>query len=221
MTPSAPTPVGSAPVRAALRLVGIVHARDAERIAVERPALHLITFREIAVVARPSTSRPGADDATYLQHHEDVAALAAAGSVVPAPPCTQFRSAGALSQWLELHASALAEALAHVDGRTMARVTARRDLAGASSDPAVLPPSAAAAESFRILRRHAVAAVPITGGAVGDGTTIATEAFLVERGRWDAFAAEVAAEDERSPGLVLRLTGPWPPYDFVKLQFTA
>jgi hypothetical protein len=83
----------------------------------------------------------------------------------------------------------------------------------------VLPPSAAAVESFRSLRRYAKATVPVSTQTVGDGTTIATEAFLVERAAWDAFAAEVAAEDLRSPGLILRLTGPWPVYDFVRLQF--
>ena len=223
MTPT-PTPGTAAAIRARaeLRLVGVVHARDVDAIAAVHPEWQCLAFRDVAVVARPGPGRPGTDEPALLAHHRDVTALArTVGSLVPAPPATQFRSPGAVTQWLELHASALAEALAHVEGRVMARVTACRDLAGASSDPAVLPPSAAAAESFRVLRRHAVAAVPVAGGAAGDGTTIATEAFLVDRVQWDAFAAEVAAEDERSPGLLLRLTGPWPPYDFVRLQFTA
>jgi len=122
-------------------------------------------------------------------------------------------------QWLELHAVTLAEGLAYVDGRAGGRVTAARDLAGATSDPSVLPPSAAAIESFRALRRHAAATVPVPTVSVGDGLTIATEAFLVERGGWDRFAAEVLEEDVRSPGLTLQLSGPWPVYDFVRLQF--
>jgi hypothetical protein len=220
--PPLPTPGGTASVRGAgLRLVGVVHARDTERLAALDPELQAVAFRDVAVVARTATGRPAADEAASLAHHRDVALLARLTTVVPAPPATQFRSAGAVRQWLELHASALEEALAHVEGRVMARVTACRDLENASSDPDVLPPSAAAAESFRVLRRHAVAAVAIAGGTAGDGTTIATEAFLVDRVQWDAFATEVVAEDERSPGLALRLTGPWPPYDFVRLQFTA
>ena len=221
MTPSAPTPVGSAIVRGAVHLLGVVHARDAERLATVVPHAQFLEFRDLAVVVTPVAARAVADEAGLLAHHADVAALARDTSIVPAPPWTHFRSTGAVAQWLELHASALAEALAHVEGRVMARVTATRDLEGASSDPDVLPPSAAAAESFRVLRRHAVAAVPVTSGTVGDGTTIATEAFLVERLQWDAFRAEVRAEDDRSPGLALRVTGPWPPYDFVRLQFTA
>lgn len=223
MTP-APTPGSAAAIRAKaeLRLVAIVHARDVDGLAGANPELQFVAFRDVAAAVRAGAGRPATDEPALLAHHRDVAALArTATSVVPAPPATQFRNPAALGQWLELHASALDEALAHVEGRAMARVTACRDLEGASSDPAVLPPSAAAAESFRVLRRHAVAAVPVAGGAAGDGTTIATEAFLVDRVQWDAFAAEVVAEDERSPGLLLRLTGPWPPYDFVRLQFTA
>lgn len=139
--------------------------------------------------------------------------------MLPAPPLTTFRSSAGVLQWLELHAVTLADGLAYVDGRCGARVTASRDVAGATSDPSVLPPSAAAIESFRALRRYANATVPVSSQTVGDGTTIATEAYLVDRAAWERFAAEVAAEDERSPGLSLHLSGPWPVYDFVRLQF--
>jgi hypothetical protein len=74
-------------------------------------------------------------------------------------------------------------------------------------------------ESMRRLRRHARSAVSVASASAGDGTTIATEAFLVARGDWTAFKAEVAAEDANAPGLVLHLSGPWPAYDFVTLNF--
>ena len=136
-----------------------------------------------------------------------------------ARPSATFRTAASALHWLELHAVALSDGLAYVDGRAAARVTACRDLAGATSDPSVLPPSAAAIESFRALRRYAAATVPVSSDTAGDGTTIAAEAFLVDRASWERFAAEVTAEDVRSPGLSLHLTGPWPVYDFVRLQF--
>jgi hypothetical protein len=202
-------------------LLGIVYeagAADAVRIA--GPGATAIVFRDVAALVRPSSSRAEpASDELLLEHHLAIAGLARSSTVIPAPPQTTFRSTAAVMQWLELHAIALADGLAYIDGRGGARVTAVRDLAGATSDPAVLPPSAAAVESFRALRRYAKATVPVSTETVGDGTTIATEAFLVERASWEAFAAEVAAEDLRSPGLILRLTGPWPAYDFVRLQF--
>jgi hypothetical protein len=179
-----------------------------------------MTLRDVAAIVRPTSARVETPtDAVLLDHHAVVAGLSRAVSVIPAPPLTVFRTAASALQWLELHAVALADGLAYVEGRCGARVTASRDLAGATSDPAVLPPSAATVESFRALRRYATATVPVSTETVGDGKTIATEAFLVDRGSWDRFAAEVTAEDDRSPGLTLRLTGPWPVYDFVRLQF--
>jgi Gas vesicle synthesis protein GvpL/GvpF len=47
----------------------------------------------------------------------------------------------------------------------------------------------------------------------------ASASFLVDRSRWRAFADAVATEGERNPAVDVELTGPWPPYDFVRLQF--
>ena len=221
-----PTPgAGSAAVGSArgstFRLIGVVHAssvNDAIRLA--GTGAHGIPFRDVAAIVRPCANRNEAptDDA-FLEHHALVAELSRSATLIPAPPLTTFRSGASALHWLELHAVALTDGLAYVDGRAGARVTAARDLAGATSDPSVLAPSAAAIESFRSLRRYAAATVPVSSDTVGDGTTIATEAFLVDRKTWDRFTAEVATEDERSPGLTLRVTGPWPVYDFVRLQF--
>jgi hypothetical protein len=69
---------------------------------------------------------------------------------------------------------------------------------------------------LRVLRRHAVATLPIGG----DGGRMAAASFLVERARWELFAEVVAEESDRLTDHALRLTGPWPPYDFVRMQFT-
>jgi hypothetical protein len=221
-----PTPslgVGTIPAArgTGFRLLAVVHANavnDAVRLVGD--GAHGISFRDVAAVVKPCPARPEAmTDALLLEHHTLVSGLSKAFAVLPAPPQTTFRSPTAALQWLELHAVTLADGLSYIDGRCGARVTASRDVAGATSDPSVLPPSAAAIEAFRSLRRHAAATVPVASTHVGDGTTIVTEAFLVDRAAWDRFAAEVAAEDARSPGLLLQLTGPWPVYDFVRLQF--
>ena len=205
----------------ACRLIGVVHeanVNDAVRIVGDGATG--ISFRDVAAVVRPVATRgEQPSEAAFLAHHLVVVGLSRTCTTIPAPPLTTFRSSASALQWLELHALALADGLSYVDNRVGARVTAVRDLAGVTSDPSVLTPSAAAIESFRLLRRYAAANVPVSSETVGDGTTIATEAFLVDRVSWARFAAEVAAEDERSPGLILRLTGPWPVYDFVRLQF--
>jgi hypothetical protein len=223
VTPTPSTGLGAvgATRGAGLRLIGVVHA-DAVSHAVRlcTADAHGITFRDVAAIVRPVVGRnEPVTDRALLEHHQLVATMSRGISMIPAPPLATFRTAASVTQWLELHAVTLTDGLASVDGRCGARVTAARDIAGATSDPSVLPPSAAAIESFRALRRYAAATVPVSSDTVGDGTTIATEAFLVERTAWDRFAAEVTAEDERSPGLTLTLTGPWPVYDFVRLQF--
>jgi Gas vesicle synthesis protein GvpL/GvpF len=205
----------------AFRLIGVVHASSiSDVIRLAGMGAHGITFRDVAAIVRPCANRnETATEAALIEHHTLVAGLSGSTTMIPAPPLTTFRTGASALQWLELHAVALTDGLAYVDGRAGARVTAVRDIAGATSDPSVLPPSSAAIESFRALRRYAAATVPVSSGTVGDGTTIATEAFLVDRTSWERFAAEVTAEDVRSPGLTLRLTGPWPVYDFVRLQF--
>ncbi len=205
----------------AFRLIGIVYeAGVADAVCIAGQGAAAFVFRDVAALVRSCSPRadPPAE-AALLEHHTIIAGLARSTTIIPAPPVTIFRTQAAVLQWLELHANALADGLAYAEGRSGARVTAVRDIAGATSDPDVLPPSAAAVESFRVLRRYAKATVPVSTETVGDGTTIATEAFLVERTSWESFADEVAAEDIRSPGLILRLTGPWPVYDFVRLQF--
>lgn len=205
----------------ALRLLGVVQSGSvADAVRLAAGGATGVTFRDVGAVLRPCSAKAEpASDALLLDHHHLVDQLSRSVSMLPAPPLTTFRSSAGVLQWLELHAVTLADGLAYVDGRCGARVTASRDVAGATSDPSVLPPSAAAIESFRALRRYANATVPVSSQTVGDGTTIATEAYLVDRAAWERFAAEVAAEDERSPGLSLHLSGPWPVYDFVRLQF--
>jgi Gas vesicle synthesis protein GvpL/GvpF len=222
----APTPSGSygavpATRGVSYRLLGVVRAEVINDVVrVVGNGAHGITFRDVAALVRPCSSRAEAlSDSALLEHHTVVAGVARGYTVIPPPPLTTFRTGASVLQWLELHAVALTDGLAYVDGRCGARVTAERDLAGATSDPTVFAPSAAAIESFRALRRFAAATVPVMSETVGDGTTIATESFLVDRASWDRFVAEVAEEDLRSPGLTLRLTGPWPVYDFVRLQF--
>lgn len=78
------------------------------------------------------------------------------------------------------------------------------------------------------------AGVPVAGGRPGRATHAtdrssgrgsdrdhpdANASFLVDRSRWRAFADAVANESQHHPALDVEMTGPWPPYDFVRLQF--
>lgn len=215
----------------ALRLYGVVAAEGAHRPLVPNTAL--VTFRDLAAVVSESPyARPALADGDVAAYRSVVESVFAQRAVLPAPPGVVFRAREPLERWLELHFVTLTDALSFVDGRAAARVhVARRPERISATLPAVpaaerteevaIDVDSVAAESFRVLRRHAAASValkPTTVDAAGAG---ATASFLVERDRWRNFEEAVAEEARRDPELSFRLTGPWPPYDFVRMQFGA
>ena len=180
----------------------------------------VVPFRSVgALVAEAPyvATEPGQRDAEV--HRDVIERVFASRPVLPAPVGVVFRSRESLLRWLELHYHALAEGLTFVEDRQAARVHIRRrgepgDGAERGSDLAAI-----AAESFRVLRRHAVAAVPLkTEHLTG---IVLSAAFLVERDLWGHFTDAVAEEGARHPDLVFESTGPWPPFDFVRMQFGA
>ncbi len=223
-----------------VRLYGVLSAVHAEGGGrghrVETPAglaaVELLRVRELVAAIAPAPFAAVSPTAAELEAtHTVVATLFAERAVVPAPPGTVFRSREAVATWLELHAAALAEALRYVEDRVEARVHAARPAA-------VTPPGASAASApvtdvLRTLRREAVAVLVLRDEARDDqrgaGEGIAEPeaepalqaAFLVERARWGAFARAVAREHAARPDLQLAVTGPWPPYDFVRLDLGA
>jgi hypothetical protein len=87
-----------------------------------------------------------------------------------------------------------------------------------SRDEASLPDPRA--ESLRLLRGQAAATVtlPKADGDDEDGI-VARASFLVDSQRWQLFKDTVNKEAQRQKGLDFRVTGPWPPFDFVRMQF--
>ena len=60
------------------------------------------------------------------------------------------------------------------------------------------------------MTNHSGAAVPVSRAS-----------FLIERDRWDVFNEIVREEQKRLREMHVECTGPWPPYDFVRMQFGA
>jgi hypothetical protein len=73
-------------------------------------------------------------------------------------------------------------------------------------------------DSMRFLKRHAVACVSMPDESER-GHRTADASFLVEREKWSAFDEALREEKERYPDVVFEKSGPWPAYDFVRLQF--
>lgn len=180
-----------------------------------------IVFRDVAAVVGPApAARADRTDATLADYRGIIDAVFARVSVLPAPAGVVFRSREVLMRWLELHYVTLQEALAFVDNRVAARVHVSRtvDTAETMNETTEVASdiAAIASGSFRVLRRHAVASVPLRSSENG---LTASAAFLVDRDRWPVFADVVREEDRRLTDLTYHLTGPWPPYDFVRMQF--
>ena len=175
----------------------------------------LIPVRDLAAVAEAVPYQRIAPDERDLERHAAVLeGVAARHAVAPAPVGTVFRDRAALVRWLELHYHALHESLSYLDGRIVARVhVVQRAPERADAGTGL---AADAADVMKTLRASAAAMVPLkTEHLTG---IVLSAAFLVERDKWGAFSSAVGTNARAHEDLDVRMTGPWPPYDFVKLD---
>lgn len=200
----------------------LITGRDGARLpAVE--GITVIEFRDLVTVSRRTQfARVEPGEEAISAYREAVERVFACRPVVPAPLGTVFRDRDSLLRWLELHYFTLADAVRYFQGRQAARVrvtparggdwdTREYRLRGADLE-------VTAFDSFRVMRREAVAFVPIRSSM---RRTEAEGAFLVERERWSAFNSLIKDEQRRLPDLRFEMTGPWPPYDFVRLELAG
>ena len=202
--------------RAGLALFGVTFSEGHDRVS-PVTGVELVVVRELAAIVAPGpyTAQEPTDE--QVRHAgEVVKAFAAQGPVLPAPVGVVFRSRDAVVRWLELHYVALSDALSFVDDRVVGRVHVWRP--GKASDVETGSDLASvAAETLRELRRSAVATVPLRVEQITG--IVLSAAFLVEQELWKDFASKVEEQATRVPNVRLELTGPWPPYDFVQMQF--
>ncbi len=182
-----------------------------------------VAFRDLAaVVQEVGFVRAQLATADLVEHQRVVDAIFAERPVVPAPPGLVFPGRDGLARWLELHYVVLSDALSFLEGRGEARVHVERvpmtPAHGVPSVDALAPDvSAAAGDAFRLLRKHAAASIVMRPPEDRPATALAS--FLVEREQWARFEEAVLEQARQDPELRYRLTGPWPPYDFVRMQF--
>ncbi|MEO6528836.1 MAG: GvpL/GvpF family gas vesicle protein [Gemmatimonadaceae bacterium] len=200
----------------ALNLYGVIY-NDVHHTSSPVDGTQLIVVRDLAAVFAESPYSPiQPSDDRIARVTEVISAYHSRSAVLPAPVGVVFRSRDAVMRWLELHYVALSDALSFVDDRVVGRVHVWRPTSGddreTGSDLA-----AAAAESMRVLRRSAVASVPLRMEQITG--IVLSAAFLVEQELYKEFSAKVEEQGSRAPDLRYELTGPWPPYDFVQMQF--
>jgi hypothetical protein len=200
----------------ALRLYGIT-LHDTHTAA-STDGVELITFRDLEAVVGPApyTAEPPTGEAID-QFRRVVEGVFTSRSVLPAPVGTVFRSRETLLRWLELHYVALSDALSFVDDRAVARVHLRRQTGPEDAKESGADIAAVAAEVFRALRRQSVAAVPLTTEHLTG--IVLSSSFLVEKELWNDFTGSVDEQRSKNPTLQFDVSGPWPPFDFVRMQF--
>ncbi len=179
------------------------------------PETGVVAVRDLGAITAPTEYQRQVPDERDLERHAAVlGTVAERGAVAPAPVGTVFRDRAALVRWVELHYHALHESLAYLDGRTVARVhIVKRDPSSTIEGAAL---AARAADVLKVLRAQAAAMVPLKTELLTG--IVLSGAFLVEREKWGAFSSAVGAAGAAHADLDIRMTGPWPPYDFVRLD---
>ena len=199
-----------------LRLYGVAALAHAD----DRPMVDstsVVALRDIGAVVRSSTyTIPPLDDDEMLDCQRVVEAVFRAHTILPAPCGTVFKSEDHVRRWLELNYVSLVEGIHFVDGRCEARVHVS-DVPGDDVDAGDPDHVALANECFRALRRFAVAALPLRP----EEGRLLSGAYLVERGDYADFEQRVKEQGRRAAGLRFQVTGPWPPYDFVRMDLGA
>lgn len=208
-----------------LRLYGVATV-ESSSVASLADGTSIVPFRMLGAVVAPSKyTRVVLDEAEMNEYTRILEEVLSNAPVLPAPPGTVFRTRESLARWLELHYFTLTQAMGIVEGHGEARVLITKT---STADPPDATPgeikentkqlAGVASDSMRVLRGQAAATIslPVRDD---DTTVVAHASFLVDMERWALFSELVAKEDQRHTDLEFRLSGPWPPYDFVRMEF--
>lgn len=179
----------------------------------------VLVVRQLAALLEEYTLGSSADVRQHVPRYRAVIERAfAERSVLPLPCGTSFRSRSSLERWLELHYSPLQEGLEFVAERAMMRVrvaaTPATEAAAASVDGRLWT-------ALRGLKGDAMAAIPVVPNADAPKTADrgAVCAYLIDRDAIAAFEQRVASLTSTEPHLHVELSGPFPAYDFVQMDF--
>ena len=185
-----------------------------------------VPFRSIAGIVAPSKyTRVTLDEKEFTEYTRVLEEVQSNTAVLPAPPGTVFKSRENLARWLELHYFTLMQTLGSIEGHGQARltITKTKGIDAPDATAGELKESskqllATASQSMRVLRGQAAATVSMPVDEA-DNQIVAHASFLVDLEKWAVFAELVEKEDTRHTSLDFNLSGPWPPYDFVRMQF--
>jgi len=211
------TSVGESDEAPGWLLHGVVRARGHERALAKlrgAPDVELIEHRGIAAVASPIPYRLPEWNRDLIQAHSAVIERAMRrATIVPAPYGIVFRGRDQVLDFLEDQHVALDEALSFLDGTFEMRLHIQPS--GRRPDVSEGDLADQAASFYTALRRRSRAAFTLPAA----GRRVLSAAFLVSRADWVSFVEYADELDADHPEFQFDLTGPWPPYDFVRIAF--
>lgn len=166
-----------------------------------------VRYRDLEALVRQVPYRlPELNEDRLAEHQRLVEGAMRRGTVLPAPFGLVFRGRRGVVRFLEDQYIALDEGLAFLDGHWELRL----HITGDDEEQGLRE---LATHLYSEMRRYARAAIPLPGG----GGRLMSAAFLVERGSWIEFVERTDDLNGAHPELTFDVTGPWPPYDFVRV----
>lgn len=176
----------------------------------------LVITGDVGAVVRPASFETiDVSDEQIDAYEEVVEAVFERQTILPAPFGVVFRNTDHISRWLQMHYLTLTEAIHLVEGRCEVRVHLRmRDEAKVLEEPDAAA-TQAAMEFYNSVSREADASVMLRRPGLH---AVLSGAFLIDRSEWERFSSTVGAEARKFATLVVEQTGPWPPYDFVRMD---
>ena len=147
------------------------------------------------------------------QHSATIERAMRRATIVPAPYGIVFRDREQILDFLEDQHVAFDEALSFLDGTFEMRLHLQPS--GRQPDVSEGDLADQAATFYTALRRRSRAAFTLAA----EGRRVLSAAFLVSRADWVSFVEYADELDADHPEFQFDLTGPWPPYDFVRVAF--
>ncbi len=191
---------------------GALRSGSWRRINIVTPELDellRIRYRDLeALVRTVPFTLPVLDDDRLKEHQRVIEASMRRGSILPAPYGVVFRGRRPLLRFLQDQYIVLDEGIAFLEGHWELRL--HLSATDQEPDPEL---GELATHVYSELRRLARAALPFPryeGRLFG-------AAFLVERDSWIRFVEKADDLISAHPELAFDITGPWPPYDFVRI----
>ena len=175
----------------------------------EREELVRIRYRDLeALVRAVPFALPQVDRELMQEHQRIVWGASKRETVLPAPCGVVFKGRRAIIRFLQDQYIPLEEGISLVEGHWEIRLHLKPTVPEARTEAAE-----AALHVYGELRRYARAAFPFAH----PDEHVLSAAFLVNRGSWLQFMDHAEELGHRHGDLVFDVTGPWPPYDFVRM----